>query len=171
MVLKRWKTSLYVGPQAWCTPMGLLAVIGPSRNEKRLEAPAFLRTYFCIMSRSRHQASVLSSREGKSGRGSTGRKTDFSVVATPFWGDVPTALRLTDVRDSRMCAPSHAAGSQPLAVSRQPGVCNTPLLAHITKSPSLVRDGSRPAVPPYLAPYAWAPDLTRRVPKCTRIAI
>src|ERR687885_2369567 len=124
--------------------MGLLAVIGPSRNEKRLEALAFLRTYRPIMSRSRHQASVLSSREGKSGRGSTGRKTVVSVVATLCWGDVPTASRLTDVCDSRMCAPSHAADSQPLAGSRQPGVGHMPLLAHITKSPSLVRDGSGP---------------------------
>src|SRR5437868_11295795 len=70
-----------------------------------------------------------------------------------------------------MCAPSQAAGSQPLGVCRQPDVCHTPLLAHITKSPSLVRDGSGPAVPPYLAPHAHALELTRRVHRRTRIAI
>ena len=35
MAWKRWKTSLYVRPQAWWTPIGLLAVIGPVE-----EAPA-----------------------------------------------------------------------------------------------------------------------------------
>src|SRR2546423_5888083 len=52
-----------------------------------------------------------------------------------------------------------------------PGVCNAALLTHITKSPSLVRDGSGPAVPPYLAPSACALGLTRRVRLHTRVAL
>ena len=41
MAWYRWKASLSVRPQAWWTPMGLLAVMGPSRNDHFL--PPLLR--------------------------------------------------------------------------------------------------------------------------------
>src|SRR6266508_217380 len=44
MAWKRWKTSLYVRPQAWWTPIGLLAVIGPSRKLQRCPPASWVRS-------------------------------------------------------------------------------------------------------------------------------
>src|SRR6476660_1382278 len=52
-------------PHAWWTPMGLLAVIGPSRKDQR-GLPRFLARNFSKICRSSHQRRVARSRAGKS---------------------------------------------------------------------------------------------------------
>src|SRR3954447_23592902 len=72
MVWKRWKQSLIERPHAWCTPIGLLAVMGPSMNDQRCSDVSLRRMYRPIMLRSRHQASVRFSLSTKLGRVGTG---------------------------------------------------------------------------------------------------
>ena len=58
MAWKRWNRSLYVRPQAWCTPIGLLAVIGPSRKLQR-GPPAFWARRRAKVARSRQRLEDL----------------------------------------------------------------------------------------------------------------
>src|SRR5665647_2370792 len=66
MAWKRWKTSLYIRPQAWCTPIGLLAVIGPSRKLQR-GPPAFWARRRANVRRSRQRARISCSWATRSG--------------------------------------------------------------------------------------------------------
>ena len=66
MAWKRWKMSLYVRPQAWWTPIGLLAVIGPSRKLQR-GPPAFCSRRRSNVRRSRQRASTSCSWATRSG--------------------------------------------------------------------------------------------------------
>src|SRR5664280_1060410 len=63
---KRWKRSLYARPQAWCTPIGLLAVMGPSRKLQR-SLPAFWARRRANVWRSRHRARISFSWATRSG--------------------------------------------------------------------------------------------------------
>ena len=63
---KRWKRSLYARPQAWWTPIGLLAVIGPSRKLQR-GPPAFWARSRANVPRSRHRSSSSCSWATRSG--------------------------------------------------------------------------------------------------------
>ena len=58
IVWKRWYRSLYVRPHAWCTPIGLFAVIGPSMNDHRRSDASLRWRYFSIIPCSRHHSSV-----------------------------------------------------------------------------------------------------------------
>src|ERR1035437_4559285 len=64
--------SLYVRPQAWWTPIGLLAVIGPSRK-LQCGPPAFWARRRANVRRSRQRASISCSAPMRSGLGLTGR--------------------------------------------------------------------------------------------------
>src|ERR1039458_7000204 len=59
-------------PHAWCTPIGLLAVIGPSRNDQR-GPPAVWARSFSKMRFSSQKRSMARSMVGKSGTFGTGR--------------------------------------------------------------------------------------------------
>src|SRR5690349_16803682 len=72
MAWKRWYRSLYARPQAWWTPIGLLAVIGPSRK-LHLGPPAFCARSRANVRRSRHRARISCSWATKSGFDVTGR--------------------------------------------------------------------------------------------------
>src|SRR5215213_3852158 len=72
MAWKRWNRSLYVRPQAWWTPIGLLAVIGPSRK-LQCGPPAFWARRRAKVARSRHSARTSCSSATRSGRAGTGR--------------------------------------------------------------------------------------------------
>src|ERR1700675_2973524 len=72
MAWNRWKTSLEVRPQAWGTPIGLLAVIGPSRK-LHFGPPAFWARRRSNVRRSRHSARVACSWAMRSGFAVTGR--------------------------------------------------------------------------------------------------
>src|SRR5690349_4263315 len=69
---KRWYRSLYARPQAWWTPIGLFAVIGPSRKLQR-GPPAFCARSRANVRRSRHVASSSCSWATRSGFEVTGR--------------------------------------------------------------------------------------------------
>src|ERR1035437_10542790 len=64
--------SLYVRPQAWWTPIGLLAVIGPTRRSSDLP-PAFWARRLANVRRSRQRASISCSAPMRSGLALTGR--------------------------------------------------------------------------------------------------
>src|SRR5438093_2793208 len=68
----RWKTSLYARPQAWWTPIGLLAVIGPSRK-LHFGPPAFWARSRSNVRRARHSARISCSWATRSGFALTGR--------------------------------------------------------------------------------------------------
>src|ERR1017187_5951308 len=59
-------------PHAWCTPIGLLAVIGPSRNDQR-GPPAVWARSFSKMRFSAQKRSIARSMAGKSGTFGTDR--------------------------------------------------------------------------------------------------
>src|SRR3954447_24149300 len=69
---KRQYTSLYVRPQAWWTPIGLLAVIGPSRKLQRGPLAFWARNRSNVR-RSRHRSRISYSCATKSGFEVTGR--------------------------------------------------------------------------------------------------
>src|SRR5829696_183571 len=71
MAWKRWNRSLYVRPQAWWTPIGLLAVIGPSRKLHR-GPPSFWARRRANVRRSAHSPSSACSWATKSGLAVTG---------------------------------------------------------------------------------------------------
>src|SRR5829696_6327561 len=72
MAWKRWNRSLYARPQAWWTPIGLLAVIGPSRK-LQCGPPAFRARRRSNVRRSRHSARISCSCATRSGFALTGR--------------------------------------------------------------------------------------------------
>src|SRR4030065_996694 len=73
--------------------MGLLAVMGPSRNEKIFFEDLFLPKYFCTIPFSSQSSSIFFSRVGKSSLVSTGSKKvwsfkspeDFFVMLKQFY--------------------------------------------------------------------------------------
>src|ERR1035437_1077608 len=71
MAWNRWKTSLYVRPQAWWTPIGLFAVMGPSRKLQR-GPPAFWARRRANVRRSRQRARISCSWATRSGLLATG---------------------------------------------------------------------------------------------------
>src|SRR5262245_38710991 len=71
--------SLSERPQAWCTPIGLLAVIGPSRKDQRGPSFVWARS-LSKMRRSAQKRRISRSRAGKSGIRGTGRYTRASVA-------------------------------------------------------------------------------------------
>src|SRR5580698_3166401 len=83
-------------PQAWCTPMGLFAVIGPSRNDQRGPFAVCLRS--CSKIRFSPQKRRISrSMAGKSGTLGTGRYILMEITGrktaeqTPRYPDDSTA--------------------------------------------------------------------------------
>ena len=81
IVWNRCTRSLYERPHAWCTPIGLFAVIGPSMNDQRRSDAALRRMYFSIIRRSRHHSSVAFS-----------ISTNFGRVDTGFISGLPARL-------------------------------------------------------------------------------
>src|SRR4030042_717704 len=75
--------SLEVRPQAWCTPIGLFAVIGPSINDHFLGDDWLRWRYFSTISCSCHQRRISRSKAGKSTLVGTGLNIRFSPTKKP----------------------------------------------------------------------------------------
>src|SRR5438874_13808560 len=71
--------SFSVRPQPWCTPIGLLAVIGPSMNDHR-SCPLFFSRSFLKASVSLQKSRTPCSIFGKSSLLSTGLNIVFSIL-------------------------------------------------------------------------------------------
>ena len=79
MFLNLRNMSLYVRPQAWWTPIGLLAVIGPSMNEYLRSESLFRSRYFRGTSFWFHQSIVSRSIATKSTRELTGSNIRYHL--------------------------------------------------------------------------------------------
>src|SRR5438045_7883603 len=79
MAWNRWKRSLYVRPQAWWTPIGLFAVIGPSWKLQR-GPPAFWARSLANVPRSRQSSRISCSSATRSGRVGTGWNMGLRIL-------------------------------------------------------------------------------------------
>ena len=108
----RWNRSLYVRPQAWWTPIGLLAVIGPSRKLQR-GPPAFWARSRANVRRSRQRARISCSWATRSGFAVTGRNIG------PRLGSGPAACERASGYPTRDAAPQERAPRGAFAVRRR----------------------------------------------------
>ncbi len=139
MAWNRWKTSLYVRPQAWWTPIGLFAVMGPSRKLQR-GPPAFWARSRSNVRRSRQRPRISCSWATRSGLLLTGsnigprlgdERTDrerapASRGCTTGRHSTPDTLHGGSLYPTRDEPPAGAATSGPLGLHRRIPVAALP---------------------------------------------